>query len=179
MSTYKEYTHNPLHLFIPNAIYLIAGSTVGKKHYLETNEKKEFFCTTLVEHSSKLNWQLEAWACLANHYHTIAQAPECAETLPALIRAVHSLSARYVNKIDNIPGRKIWSNYWDTCIRNEKLYLTMLRYVHENPVKHQLVENAENYPFSSYRWFLDSSDTEFQNDVMTQSLERLIIDDDY
>jgi putative transposase len=179
MEIYKEYKHNPPHLFVPNAFYLITGSVIRKSHYLDTDEKRGFFCEILQKQSQRFNWRLEAWACLTNHYHILARAPEDAASMTAFIRSIHSLTARIINKIDGKPGRRVWWNYWDKCVRDEKSYLRMLRYVHENPVKHQVVEKAEDYPFCSYRWFLENNPSEFTQIVLSQPLERLEVFDDY
>lgn len=179
MELFKEYRHYPPHLFRPNAIYVITGSIKNKRHLLDSNKKKEFFCETLFKSSSQHNWQIGAWACLSNHYHFVARAPENAANMTMLIREVHSLSARYINSVDNETGRRVWWNYWDTCIRNEYSYLAMLRYVHENPVKHNLVEKAEEYPFCSYQWFLDVTNSHFKQKVLAQSLENIRIYDDF
>jgi putative transposase len=179
MEIYKEYKHNPPHLFIPNATYLITGSVIRKFNYLDTDAKKAFFCEVLQKQSQKFNWRLDAWACLHNHYHFVGKAPENIESIVALIRAVHSLTARFINDTDGKPGRRVWWNYWDTCIRDEKSYLTMLRYVHENPVKHQLIEKAEDYPFSSYQWFMRVSDSDYKELVLSQDIQQIQVLDDF
>ncbi|OGO19925.1 MAG: hypothetical protein A2Z14_00575 [Chloroflexi bacterium RBG_16_48_8] len=179
MELFKEYRHYPPHLFRPNAIYVITGSTINKRHLLDSNEKKKFLCETLFERASQFNWQLEAWACLSNHYHFIARAPENASTMTDLIRAVHSLSARYINSVDNQTGRRVWWNYWDFCIKDEKSYLSILRYVHENPVKHGVVERAEDYPFSSYLWFREVTESDKREEVLSMSLDQSYIYDDF
>ena len=58
-------------------------------------------------------------------------------------------------------GRKVWWNYWDTCIRSESDYYTRLRYVFWNPVKHGLVSAPEEYTFSNYQEFLLQWQVEF------------------
>jgi putative transposase len=179
MNPYKEYPHCPPHLFISKAKYLITGSVVRKQHLLESHEKREYFCKTLFEQASRLNWQLEAWACMSNHYHFIAQAPEDVESMTTLVRAIHSLSTRNINAIDRQPGRRVWWNYWDTCIRNEGSYLSMLRYVHENPIKHRLVDKAEDYPFCSYQWFITQANPDFSERVFSQPIDKLVIKDDF
>ena len=177
MDEFKCYPHNPAHLFIPKAIYMITGSTLHKREFFNTEKKRSFLHKVLHEKVTELEWEMEAWAILCNHYHFIARAPESASTLPALIRSIHSLSARYVNDIDNKHGRRIWHNYWDKCISSDKAYLERLHYVHCNPVKHGLVEKPEDYPFSSFNWFSEKADIEFRREVLSQSIESLNIID--
>ena len=109
----------------------------------------------------------------------MARAPADASTLSSLIRSVHSLSARYVNSLDKKPGRRIWHNYWDKCISSDKDYFARLHYVMLNPVKHGYVEKPEDYKFSSYAWFMDSSEIEFKREVLSQSIDSLIVEDDF
>ncbi len=54
--------------------------------------------------------------------------------------------------------RQVWWNYWDTCIRSEKDFNNRLGYIFWNPVKHGLVDNIGDYPFSSYKEYMQSED---------------------
>ena len=178
-SIYKTYPHNPPHYFVPNAMYIVTGSILYKKRLLTNNSHKTLVLGILLERAAHWGWEMEAWAILENHYHFIAQAPENALTLEELIRQFHSKSAVELNKLDRTSGRKVWHNYWDTCITHEASYLARMHYVHLNPVKHGLVEKAEDYPFCSYKWFLEKADRGFQEQVMNQPMDRIDIEDDF
>ena len=178
MNEYMSYTHNPAPIFIANAIYIITGSTIGKQPFFEAENRRTYFIDTLHEQASRLGWKVEAWTILTNHYHFIAGSPEDATTLSSLIRSIHSLSARYVNKLDNQPGRRIWHNYWDKCINSDKDYLARLHYVMLNPVKYGYVEIPEEYKFSSYVWFQEKSEIEFKREVFSSSIDCLSVEDD-
>jgi putative transposase len=58
-------------------------------------------------------------------------------------------------------GRKVWWNYRDTCIRSEGDYYNRLKSIFWNPVKHGLVKNPEDYPFSNYKDFLSQWQIDF------------------
>jgi putative transposase len=176
---YKTYQHNPPHYFVPNTMYIVTGSLLYNKRLLTDNKRKSLVCDILFERANHCGWDIEAWAVLENHYHFIARAPENALTLEKLIRQIHSKSAVELNKLDNTSGRKVWYNYWDTCITLETSYYARLHYVHLNPVKHRLTENAEDYLFCSYRWFLENADDDFQDAVMNQPIDRVDIFDDF
>jgi hypothetical protein len=51
-----------------------------------------------------------------------------------------------------------------------------MRYIMMNPVKHGLVQNAEDYPFSSYRYFLENSEPEFQKMVLACTADAQVED---
>ncbi|MBI5296056.1 MAG: transposase [Chloroflexi bacterium] len=176
---YKTYPHNPPHYFVPNAMYMVTGAILHKQHLLKEDHRKAFFLKTLFERAVLLGWNLEAWAVLSNHYHFVAQSPPQAVTLQKLIRQLHSITAIEINRSDNLPGRQVWFNYWDTCLTYEKSYLGRLHYVHMNPVKHGLAESALDYPFCSYRWFIERGDPNLQGLVFGQAIDRVKVLDEF
>jgi len=176
---FKVYPHNPPHYFVPNAMYMVTGAILHNQDLHKENSKKEFVLRTLQERSQLLGWQLEAWAVLNNHYHFIARAPENVLNLSTLIRQIHSITGIQLNKWDRTPGRQVWFNYWDSCITYEKSYLARLHYVHMNPIKHGLTNNAHDYPYCSHRWFMEHSDDGLKKHVFDQPIDRLKIRDDF
>ena len=178
-TVYKEYPHAPPHLFRAGASYMITGSVHRNQNLLDRPEKRAHFCRTLFERASLLGWRLEAWSVLPNHYHVIARAPDHSNSLADLIRSLHSITGRFINAFDGTPGRRVWSNYWDTCLTYERAYLARLHYVHTNPVRHGLVSRPEDYPFCSYQWFMESAVPRFRETVLSRPLDRLGIKDDF
>lgn len=160
-------------------MYMVTGAILHNQPFLGENRRKEFLLQTLFERTKLLNWNLQAWAVLNNHYHFVAQAPENAITLEKLIRQIHSITAIEINRWDNTPGRQVWCNYRDSCLTYERSYLARLHYVHINPVKHRLIDNAINYPFCSYRWFVEQGDAVLRQQVFAQPIDRLRILDDF
>jgi putative transposase len=179
MDIYKPHPNTPPHWFVSDAIYMVTGATLYKEPFLDSDAKRANFCETLLERAIVLGWSMKAWAVMPNHYHFVAQSPENAISLKSLIQGIHSINAKFVNQIDETPGRRVWYNYWDTCIRTEQSYYARMNYVILNPVKHGLVQNPEGYPFSSYRYFLENTEPEFQILVFAQSFADEKIEDDF
>jgi putative transposase len=177
MDIYKPHLNTPPHWFVSNAIYIVTGATLHKKPLLDTDAKRANFCETLLERARILGWAIDAWAVMREHYHFVARSPENAFSLKALIQGVHSINAKFVNQIDQMPGRRIWYNYWDTCITSETSYYARMLYVIMNPVKHGLARNPEDYPFSSYKYFLENSEPKFQKMVLSCVDDAQMVDD--
>jgi putative transposase len=176
---YTTPKHTPPHWFVSNAIYMVTGATLHKVPVLDSDIKKSHFIETFFTRADALNWIVDAWSVMPNHYHFVAHAPENAHSLKLLIQGLHSISAKFVNAADKTPGRQVWYNYWDSCITHETSYWARLNYVHQNPVKHGLVMKAENYPFCSYQWFIENVEPEWKDRILTQPIDRLNLDDDY
>ncbi|MCC6260639.1 MAG: transposase, partial [Anaerolineales bacterium] len=149
------------------------------QHLLSDDQLKEFVLQTLFEKARFLKWNLQAWAVLNNHYHFIAKSLEDSKTLSKLIQQLHSITAIQINKWDGTPGRQVWFNYWDSCLTYEKSYYARLHYVHINPVKHGVAMNAEDYPYCSYRWFLENGDSKLKEQVFNQPIDKINVKDDF
>ena len=129
--------------------------------------------------SEKYNWRLEAWAIFSNHYHFIAHSPTDPTTLRKFLMHFHANTARTLNSIQNQPGRQVWYQFWDTQLTFHTSYLARLNYVMQNPVKHHLVDNAENYPWCSVRWFLTHADPSYRKVVTNFKTDDVHIIDDF
>lgn len=134
-------------------LYMVTASTYQSEPYMHSAERKLDWIKSFLKAAQLYDWQVIAWVVLDNHYHAISRSPEAAETLSKFIASYHKFTARNWNNEDGASGRKVWRNYWDTCIRSEDDYHNRLRYTFWNPVKHGLVKDPNDYPFSNYKVF--------------------------
>ena len=119
---FKKYPHNPPHLFIDGAIYFITGGILDKQHILCEDAHKEFVLAAMEKWFPNFEWQLDAWIILNNHYHLVAKA-KLAKDMPTIMARMHGGSATPLNRLDHTPGRQVWWNYWDTCIRGDRSHI--------------------------------------------------------
>lgn len=153
---FKVYRHVPAHLFIDEALYFVSCRTYHGERILDTHDKKRIVQQTLLEVIREFHYEPHAWVILDNHYHVLFQVSH-SKAIPLLFQKIHGRSSFELNRIDGVRGRRVWYNYWDECIRDERDYYNKLNYIHLNPVKHGYVEDAEDYEFSSYRAYLESN----------------------
>ncbi len=151
---FKKALHNPPHFFVEDALYMLTASTYKQQPYLHSAQHKLDWIGAFLKASKIYQWSVIAWVVLDNHYHAILRSPENQLNMDKFVGSYHKFIARKWNNEDLFPGRKIWWNYWDTCIRSEKDYLARLSYIFLNPVKNGLVDEAEDYAFSNYKDFL-------------------------
>jgi putative transposase len=143
----KQY-HTPAHLFLDNQPYFITGAIFKKRRLLADSELKQVLLTIIKRNFQKLEWQLNAYVILDNHYHLLGISNK-GEDLATLIRGIHGASSRVIRqKVDcELP---VWWNYWDYCPRGETDYYTKLNYLLTNPIKHGYVSDLNDYSFSSF-----------------------------
>jgi len=152
---YIIYKHNPPHLFLSNATYIITASTYKRKRFFLTEDLRSLLLSSILHYFSKYSWCIKAYAILANHYHLLALASENNTSLSIIINNIHRYTAHKINEINSTPGMKVWWNYWDTCLTYENSYYARLNYIHFNPVKHGYVDDPTKWKFSSYNEFCE------------------------
>jgi len=159
------------------SIGLTAG-TYQKPPLFAGNERLSYLTKALLVLAQEHGLRLQAWAVFSNHYHLVAESNRPDLVVP-FIRYLHSVSAKYVNRLDETPGRKVWHQYWDTHITHPSSFFARLKYVHFNPVKHGLVSNAELYEWCSAAWFARAAAKSFQLTINEFSLDKVMVPDDY
>jgi putative transposase len=163
----KKYRHAPTHLFLTDYHYFITAGTYRRKPYFDSDAQKELLFNTISETLKDNCGELQGWVILANHYHILTKLKD-AFLLPQTIRKIHSISAVLVNKSSKQPGRKIWYQYWDECIRDERDFYAKLNYIHLNPIKHGYVNDPESYEFSSYNFYFKTEGKDWLDDILKQ-----------
>lgn len=156
----------PPHIFRDQAIYFITARTRDLFYFFRPQKYKKIFKLVLKEAVAKFQAKLYGWVINHNHYHLLISFDKGTK-LAKFIRFLHGKTARLLNDLDNSFGQKIFQNYWETIIRNEKDFYTYLSYIHQNPIKHGIIQGLNqlaNYEFCSYRDYLKAKEKEWLND---------------
>jgi putative transposase len=145
--------HHPPHIYLDNTWYLVTASTRDRAGFLADDGIKLIVRDALRVLASEHRLSIRAWVILDNHYHLLLRTPDGVD-LARFFRRLHAGTAREINHLASAPGRQVWHNYWDSCIRADADLWRRFNYVHHNPVKHGYVASPEEWPFSSYRHYL-------------------------
>jgi putative transposase len=175
----KDWPHAPIHRLGSTGVYLVTGATLHKGHLFSTDEKLSLLENNLLTLARNYQWQLEAWAVFVNHYHFVARGHPDAQPLDEFLKNLHSDTARELNRLDQSAGREVWFNFWDTKLTYERSYLARLSYVHQNAVKHRLVNVANQYPWCSAAWFERTASPSAVKTIYSFKTDKLKIHDDY
>jgi len=174
--------HAPTHQLSETGTYFVTAGTYLKTHYFRTRDRLDVLQRGLLKIAQDFSWQLEAWAVFSNHYHFVGRSPEDPEestSLPKMLTVLHRRTAIWINRLDKMPGRKIWHNFWDTKLTYQKSYLARLNYVHQNPVKHGLVPVANQYPWCSAAWFEGGTSPAMVRSIYRFKIDALNVKDDF
>ena len=174
--------HAPEHRLSEGGTYMVTCGTFRKEHHFRGPERLSVIHRGLLKVARDFGWTLQAWAVFSNHYHFIGQPPDDeagATHLPDMLSVLHSKSAGWVNRLDAMPGRKVWHNFWETRLTHEKSYFARINYVHQNPVRHGLVAVANQYPWGSAGWFERTTSASMVKTIYRFKTDRLQVLDEY
>lgn len=146
-------TNRPPHIFLDDTYYFIAARTINSIGFFNTHKKKRILVKVIRKALETFKYSCYAWVILDNHYHLLIKTSKGSD-LSKFIKAIHAESAVLLNKLEKRKGRKIWWNYWDKCIRDERDFWKHFNYIHHNPVKHGVTKDQNlvcDYSFCSYR----------------------------
>ena len=116
-----------------------------------------------------------AYCLLPNHYHLLLR--QDGENAASLIpqRVFNSYSKAYNKKYQH-SGTLFEGNFKVKPVDNESYLLQLCQYIHANPIKHGLVNNLDEWPYSNYHeWMQVRSGTlvdhQFVNDFFPNRQE--------
>ncbi len=113
------------------------------------------------ETRSKKPFVIEAIVILPDHLHTIWQLPEGDCDFSGRWKAIKSGFTRLVKQQGvqlrhNDKGEyNLWQRrFWEHTIQNQRDFQRHVDYIHYNPVKHGLVTQVSDWPYSSFHQFV-------------------------
>ncbi len=158
MKTIKR--HQPYHIYFDNTLYFLTSRCYKGEEVIQPKERRDFIRDLLKKIFTEYNYRIYAWVILPNHYHLLFKS-RIGTDLAKIMQSIHGKTSRLWNVEDRTPGRKVWTNYWDYCIRDEEDFFKHFNYIHFNPVKHGYVDNPKDWEHSSYRWYLKRKGSEW------------------
>ena len=174
-----DWPHAPVHRLDSAGAFMVTAATLHKEHLFRGSTRLTSLQGSLLSLAKQYQWQLEAWAVFSNHYHFVARGDGGVVNLKKLLTHLHAETAREINKVDTCPGRTVWHNFWDTKLTYRWSYLARLHYVHQNPVKHGLVRNANQYPWCSASWFERVASPAIVKTIYGFKIDKLNVHDDF
>ncbi len=110
---------------------------------------------------SKYAYRIDAIVILPDHFHMII-SPQNATEYPKIVSSIKRYFSRYCDPkyyadIEQSESRyrrgmkPIWQKrFYEHTIRDEKDFLEKLKYMYENPVKHQYTDDPKYWEYSSF-----------------------------
>lgn len=106
-------------------------------------------------------FQIKAYVVLPDHLHMIWELPQGDTNYSIRWKKIKAMFSMWVGKSGIRINKSIhnesqlWQRrFWEHTIRDEYDYENHVNYIHYNPIKHGLVSDLEDWPHSSFHYFL-------------------------
>ena len=123
----------------------------GADHQLLFEEKKDYqkYLEILQLYEAECQFELYAYCLMPNHIHLLIHSP--VTSLGSVFRHVSTTYSGWFNAKYNRTGYLQEGRYFSEPVETEKYLFTVLRYIHQNPIKAGLeTVPGETYPWNSF-----------------------------
>lgn len=135
-------------LHITGGFYHVMGRGLERRHIFKETADKLDFLNRLGIALEATQAKCSAWALMGNHYHLLIQVGTI--PLSQLMSKVLSGYATSYNLRHKRSGYVFQNRYKSILCDEETYFLTLIRYIHLNPIKAKVVANLSQ--LDRYRW---------------------------
>ena len=134
--------------------YHIINRGVEQRIVFKEAEDYEYFEELLCFYAKSYHITLHNYCLMGNHYHLLIEIEQ--ENLSKFMRQLNANYAIYFNKKYRRSGH-LWQGRFKSWYVTDEAYLyTLMLYIEQNPLKAKMVKDLNEYPYSSYHYFLNS-----------------------
>jgi len=139
-------------IHIPGGVYhVMLRGNGGQDIFLSDEDYCRLFLL-LQEGTERFRYRVHGFCCMTNHLHLILQVSDV-----SLSQGLQNLSFRYtqwINRRHDRRGHLFQGRYKSLLVDGDSYLLELVRYVHLNPVRCGMVNDPDDYPWSSHHAYL-------------------------
>ena len=123
----------------------------GMQIFQDQADRNRFFA--LVQESIlRFKYRIHALCLMTNHVHFVMQVGEI--PLSKIIQNISFRYTRYINKKEKRIGHLFQGRYKALIVDADSYLLQLIRYIHLNPLRANMVDDLLDYPWSSHLAYL-------------------------
>ena len=142
-----------LRVSFENAFYHITSRGNQRDKIFYDAVDRERFLEILSRTKERYGFLLHGYVLMDNHYHLLMETPKA--NLSQIMQNVNTSYTVYVNRKYQRSGHLLQGRFKGIIVDKERYLIALSRYLHLNPVRAKLVKRPGDYPWTSYRAFMD------------------------
>lgn len=135
-----------------SGIYHIILRGINAQQIFETTEDQKRFLEILKRYKSTCGFIVYAYCLMGNHIHLLLKEEK--EDLSSFMRKIAGQYAYWYNRKYQRCGHLFQDRFRSEPVEDDPYFITVLKYIHQNPVKAGICREASGYPFSSYNEYV-------------------------
>ena len=143
----------PLRIEYPGAFYHVMSRGQSRRNIFLEDKGRQSFLDLLADIARLWKIEIYAYCLMDNHYHFLLSTPK-----GGLSRAMRHLDGIYTQKFNRVhhrDGPLFRGRYKAILIDAEEYFLSVVRYVHRNPLGAGVVSDIDRYRWSSHWGYLN------------------------
>lgn len=129
-------------------IYHIMMRGINRQNIFHDNDDYGRFLDTLFRFKTKCGYKIYAYCLMKNHIHLLLHVEQ--EPLEKTMRRICASYVRWYNTKYQRVGYLFQDRFKSEVVEDESYFLTVFRYIHQNPLKAGYVNKIDEYPWSSW-----------------------------
>jgi len=142
----------PLRMEFPGAFYhIIVRGNQRQDIFVEDQDRVEYL-RRLKHYKKECGFILYAFVLMTNHFHLLIETRNY--PISKIMQLINLTYTQYFNKKYGKVGHLFQGRYKSFLCDRDEYLLSLVRYIHLNPVRAKLVKEPQEYRWSSYNSYL-------------------------
>jgi putative transposase len=124
---------------------------INQDIFFDDQDRQEYL-ERVKRYKDELQFILYAYVLMANHVHLLMETPYA--SISKIMQRITFTYTQYFNKKYGKVGHLFQGRYKAFLCERDEYLLSLVRYIHLNPVRANLVKEPHDYPWSSHRDYL-------------------------
>ena len=129
-------------------IYHVMLRGINQQQIFEDGEDYEKFLQVLEFCKAISEFELFAYCLMGNHIHLLIQ--EKKEPIEQIMKRITTRFVYWYNIKYQRIGHLFQDRFKSEPVEDDRYLLTVIRYIHQNPIKAGICKKVQDYPYSSY-----------------------------
>ena len=136
-----------------SGIYHIMLRGINQQQIFEDEEDGFRFLETLSKYKEQCGYEIYAYCLMGNHVHILLK--EGKENLTLVLKRIAGSYVYWYNWKYRRCGHLFQDRFKSEPVEDDAYFLTVIRYIHQNPIKAGICKNIDGYKFSSYNEYIN------------------------
>ena len=140
-----------------SGVYHILFRGVNQQNIFEEASDFEKLKETIAIVKQDLHFEIYAYCFMSNHVHIVLKEKTLGD-ISLIMKRILTKYARWYNIKYGRIGALISNRYKSVPVEIDEYFLHLIRYVHQNPIKAGIIDKIENYPYSSFKEYINKAE---------------------
>ena len=155
---------------LESSYFHVITQGINREYIFSKNNLKEKYKNILKEKLAETNIKVLAYCIMDNHAHMLIYSEKIDE-MKKMMQKINTKYAMIYNKVNNRVGYVFRDRYYTQTILTEQQLMKCVVYIHNNPIKANIVSRREEYAYSSYKEYV------IKRDIITDESIKLLFGD--